>query len=177
MVLWTDGQNVGVAYSSRRFGLLTATLVALVATGCGDDPQEAEDDRTSVSWLDTDVCALVDAVQVTALIGPDAQSERSVDNPRRPECEWAVPETTQRLVLRLWQPPVPDVLADEAKRMIVFGDHTGYVESEGDGFCNMHVAAEPAWLTVDLNVPFRKFRPHLCEAVSATVDQVLAEVK
>ncbi len=164
-----------MAYSSRWIGL--AALVALVATGCGDDQQQADDDRTSVSWLDTDVCALVDADQVTALIGPDAQAERSIDNPRRPECEWAVPETTQRLVLRLWQPPVPEALTDEAERTIVVGDHTGYVESEGEGFCNMHVAAEPAWLTIDLNVPFRKFRPHLCEAVNATADQVLAEVR
>lgn len=167
-----------MGYSSRWLRVPAAAVVVLAATGCGADPQEADDDdRTSVSWLDTNVCALVDADQVTALIGPDAQAEPSVDNPGRPECEWTVAETTQRLVLRLWQPPIPEVLTDEAERMIVVGDHTGYVESEGDGFCNMHVAAEPAWLTVDLNVPFRKFRPHLCEAVNATVDHVLAEVK
>ncbi len=154
-----------------------AAVVVLVATACGDDEPTTDDDRTSVSWLDTDVCALVDADQVTALIGADAQAEPSTDNPRRPECEWTVADTTQRLVLRLWQPPIPQVLTDEAERMIVVGDHTGYVESEGKGFCNMHVAAEPAWLTVDLNVPFRKFRPHLCEAVNATVDHVLAEVQ
>ena len=160
--------------TTLRLACATALLVAL--TGCGDDEPPA-DDRTSVSWLETDVCALVDADQVTALIGPDAEAERSIDNPRRPECEWTVPETTQRLVLRLWQPPVPKVLTDHAKRMTELGDHTGYVESEGDGFCNMHVAAEPAWLTVDLNVPLPKFRPHLCDAVGATAEHVLAEVR
>ncbi len=156
---------------------VAAAVVMLVATACGDDEPAADDDRTSVSWLDTDVCALVDADQVTALIGPDAQAETSTDNPGRPECEWTVANTTQRLVLRLWQPPIPQVLTDEAERMIAVGDYTGYVESEGNGFCNMHVAAEPAWLTVDLNVPFRKFRPHLCDAVGAIEEHVLAEVR
>ena len=88
-----------------------------------------------------------------------------------------MPETTQRLVLRLWQPPIPAVLTDHARRTTQVGDHTGYVEREGKGFCNMHVAAEPAWLSVDLNVPFRKSRPHLCDVVDATAERVLAQVR
>ena len=156
--------------------LACAIALAVTLGGCGDD-DPSTDNRTSVSWLDTDVCSLVDASQVTALIGPDAMAELSTANPRRPECEWSVPRTTQRLVLRLWQPPIPEVLTDHAKRTTEIGDHTGYVESEGDGFCNMHVAAEPAWLTVDLNVPRQEFRPHLCDAVDATAERLLDEVR
>jgi hypothetical protein len=156
--------------------------VALVAAGvvlagCGDDGDPATDDRTSVSWLDTDVCSLVPEERVAELIGADATAVPGDSDPRRPECEWTVPETAERLVLRLWQPPVPDELARHADRTTPVGDRTGYVEAEGRRSCTMHVAAEPAWLSVDLSVPRERSTDHLCDQVAPTADEVLAEVR
>jgi hypothetical protein len=154
-----------------------AIVALLMLSGCGDDSDGAPDNRTSVSWLDTDVCALVDTSDVEALIGHDATSKPEQANPRRPECVWVVPGTTRKLVLRLWQPPVPQSLSDTATRTTSVGGRTGYVETENKDSCMMHVEAEPAWLSVDLAVPHDGFRPRLCDAVVPTAEQVLAFVK
>lgn len=152
--------------------------LALGLTGCSDDePDPGSDDRTSVSWVETDVCSLVDGERVAELLGDGATAQETTDRPRRPECEWSVGGATERLVLRLWQPPVPDALADGAERTTEVGDRTGYVQSETRGSCSMHVEAEPAWLTVDLDVPQDRSGPQLCDQVAPLADEVLAEVR
>jgi hypothetical protein len=154
-----------------------ATLVALATlAGCGDDPSPTGETQETEAWQDTDPCTLLDAEQVADLIGPDAVADNATDDPERPQCTWSVGESPQELVLRLWQPPIPEALTDHATRTTEVGDRTGWVESEGEGFCNMHVEAEPAWLTVDLNVRFEKFQPKLCNAAVATAETVLDQV-
>ena len=152
-------------------------LLALPACGDGGDDSASADDRTSVSWLDTDVCSLVDDADVATLIGPKATTKAGGSGPSRPECAWTVAGTERRLVLRLWQPPVPAALTDGTRRTTAVGPDTGYVEAEDKQSCLMHVEAEPAWLSVDLVVPRDGSRPRLCDAVTPMAEQVLAFVR
>lgn len=155
-----------------------AAIAALtLLTGCGDDDDTSADDRTSVSWLETDVCSVLDESAVSELIGAQAAPRPGQSYPQRPECTWAVPGTSRKLVFRLWQPPVPRTLSNDAERTTIIGDSTGYVAEEDKDSCVMHVRAEPAWLSIDLEVPHDGFRPRLCDSVLPTAQQILAVVK